>query len=126
MALSPRVRMYSARLRNLRHYYKLLLTPTTDTMGRIFTGTVALFTQNLDASGANQVLLSIIKGGLFDGNIVLVSPKDGPIPKEDSAQHRIYWDHSHEYGAKHLFVFSGCIGWILIEFDVFSMDFDGI
>ena len=50
-------------------------------MGRIFTGTVALFTQNLAASGANQVLLNIIKGGLFDGNIVLVSPKDGPFRK---------------------------------------------
>ena len=50
-------------------------------MGRIFTGTVALFTQNLAVSGANQVLLNIIKGGLFDGNIVLVTPKDGPFRK---------------------------------------------
>eukprot|EP00949_MAST-11_sp_MAST-11-sp1_P000046 g46.t1 len=40
-------------------------------------GTLAVFTQNLAVSGANQVLLNLLKGGLFDGHIVLISPKAG-------------------------------------------------
>ena len=33
--------------------------------------------QNLAVSGANQVLLNIIAGGLHEGNVVLLSPSTG-------------------------------------------------
>lgn len=42
-------------------------------------GTVLLCTQNLAVSGANQVLLTLVKAGLFDGNVVLITPKGGPF-----------------------------------------------
>ena len=45
------------------------------------TGTLAVFAQNLAVSGANQVLLNILKAGYYDGNIILVSPRGGPFAK---------------------------------------------
>ena len=42
-------------------------------------GTVLLCPQNLAVSGANQVLYNIAAGGLYRGNMVLVSPTAGPF-----------------------------------------------
>ncbi|CAJ1440547.1 unnamed protein product [Effrenium voratum] len=42
-------------------------------------GTVLLAPQNLAVSGANQVLHNIVAGNFFRGNIVLVSPSNGPF-----------------------------------------------
>jgi len=42
-------------------------------------GTVLLCPQNLAVSGANQVLHNIAAGGLYRGNMVLVSPTAGPF-----------------------------------------------
>ena len=45
----------------------------------MLSGTCLLCTQNLAVSGANQVLLNVIAGGYWDGNIVLLSPSEGPF-----------------------------------------------
>ena len=45
-------------------------------------GTILLCTQNLAVSGANQVLLNLVEGGLWKGNVVLLSPSSGPFAKE--------------------------------------------
>ena len=45
----------------------------------MLSGTCLLCTQNLAVSGANQVLLNIVAGGYWDGNIVLLSPAEGPF-----------------------------------------------
>ncbi|CEM09910.1 unnamed protein product [Vitrella brassicaformis CCMP3155] len=42
-------------------------------------GTVLLCAQNMAVSGANQVLLNIVEGGLFQGQILLLSPSRGPF-----------------------------------------------
>merc|ERR550514_2048261 len=48
-------------------------------------GTMLLCVQNLAVSGANQVLLNLVEGCVWKGNIVLVSPSLGPFAKEFSA-----------------------------------------
>ena len=45
-------------------------------------GTMLLCAQNLAVSGANQVLLNIVEGSVWAGNIVLLSPSVGPFAKE--------------------------------------------
>lgn len=42
-------------------------------------GTVLLCPQNLAVSGANQVLHNVVAGNLYRGNIILVSPSNGPF-----------------------------------------------
>jgi len=42
-------------------------------------GTILLAPQNLAVSGANQVLHNIVAGNFYRGNIVLVSPSNGPF-----------------------------------------------
>lgn len=41
------------------------------------TGTFVICVQNLDFSGANQVVLNIVHGRMHNSNIVVVSPKAG-------------------------------------------------
>ena len=43
------------------------------------TGTLIICVQNLDFSGANQVVLNIVSGSMHEGNVVVVSPRNGPI-----------------------------------------------
>jgi len=45
-------------------------------------GTMVLCVQNLAVSGANQVLLNLAEGCVWNGNIVLLSPSVGPFAKE--------------------------------------------
>jgi len=45
-------------------------------------GTLVLCTQNLAVSGANQVLLNLVEGTVWNGNVVLLSPTLGPFAKE--------------------------------------------
>jgi len=45
-------------------------------------GTMLLCCQNLAVSGANQVLLNLVEGCVWNGNIVLLSPSQGPFAKE--------------------------------------------
>ena len=47
-------------------------------------GTLLLCVQNLAVSGANQVLLNLVEGHVWRGNIVLLSPSVGPFAKEFS------------------------------------------
>ena len=47
-------------------------------------GTLLLCTQNLAVSGANQVLLNLVEGGVWSGSIALLSPSLGPFAKEFS------------------------------------------
>jgi hypothetical protein len=35
--------------------------------------------QNLDFSGANQIILNIVTGRMHKGNVIIVSPRLGPI-----------------------------------------------
>merc|ERR550514_492725 len=45
-------------------------------------GTMLLCVQNLAVSGANQVLLNLVEGTVWKGNVVLLSPTLGPFAKE--------------------------------------------
>ena len=45
-------------------------------------GTMLLCTQNLAVSGANQVLLNLVEGRCWKGNLVVLSPSNGPFAKE--------------------------------------------
>ena len=45
-------------------------------------GTMLLCTQNLAVSGANQVLLNLVEGTVWKGNLVVLSPSNGPFAKE--------------------------------------------
>jgi len=45
-------------------------------------GTMVLCTQNLAVSGANQVLLNLVEGSIWRGNLVVLSPSLGPFAKE--------------------------------------------
>ena len=45
-------------------------------------GTMLICTQNLAVSGANQVALNIVEGHVWRGNVVLLSPSNGPFAKE--------------------------------------------
>ena len=47
-------------------------------------GTMLLCTQNLAVSGANQVLLNLVEGTVWRGNLVVLSPTTGPFAKEFS------------------------------------------
>ena len=47
-------------------------------------GTMLLCTQNLTVSGANQVLLNLVEGTVWRGNLVVLSPSIGPFAKEFS------------------------------------------
>ena len=38
-----------------------------------------LCTHNLDCSGANQVILNIVQGAIHAGNVVVLSPRLGPM-----------------------------------------------
>jgi len=42
-------------------------------------GTLFICLHNLDYSGANQVILNIIQGSIHLGNVVVLSPKKGPM-----------------------------------------------
>ena len=42
-------------------------------------GTLLICTQNLDFSGANQVILNIVAGTMHEGNVVVLSPVMGPF-----------------------------------------------
>jgi len=42
-------------------------------------GTLVVCVQNLDFSGANQVVLNIVAGSIHHGNIVILSPRLGPL-----------------------------------------------
>ena len=42
-------------------------------------GTTVFCTQNLAVSGANQVLVNLLEGGLIQGLAVILSPHDGPM-----------------------------------------------
>ena len=42
-------------------------------------GSLIICVQNLDFSGANQVILNLIEGGLHEGNVIVVSPRYGPL-----------------------------------------------
>eukprot|EP01041_Mallomonas_annulata_P001611 gene1611-3109_t len=42
-------------------------------------GTLLICTQNLDFSGANQVMLNIVSGTMHEGNVVILSPVMGPF-----------------------------------------------
>merc|ERR550514_117074 len=48
-------------------------------------GTMVLCVQNLAVSGANQVLLNLVEGCVWKGNVVLLSPSLGPFAKEFAA-----------------------------------------
>jgi len=45
-------------------------------------GTMVLCVQNLAVSGANQVLLNLAEGCVWNGNLVVLSPSMGPFAKE--------------------------------------------
>jgi 5'-nucleotidase len=45
-------------------------------------GTMLICTQNLAVSGANQVALNIVEGHVWRGNVVVLSPSNGPFAKE--------------------------------------------
>lgn len=47
-------------------------------------GTMLICTQNLAVSGANQVVLNIVEGQIWRGNVVVLSPSTGPFAKEFS------------------------------------------
>eukprot|EP01040_Poterioochromonas_malhamensis_P014639 gene14639-16232_t len=40
-------------------------------------GTLVICVQNLDFSGANQVVLNIVAGKMHESNVVVLSPKNG-------------------------------------------------
>ena len=42
-------------------------------------GTLLICCQNLDFSGANQVVLNIVAGTMHEGNVVILAPKLGPF-----------------------------------------------
>ena len=42
-------------------------------------GTLVIACQNLDFSGANQVVLNIVTGTMHEGNVVILAPKLGPF-----------------------------------------------
>ena len=42
-------------------------------------GSLVICVQNLDFSGANQVIVNVIEGGLHEGNVIVVSPRQGPL-----------------------------------------------
>jgi hypothetical protein len=42
-------------------------------------GTLLICVQNLDYSGANQVILNIVAGTMHEGNIIIHSPCKGPF-----------------------------------------------
>jgi glycosyltransferase involved in cell wall biosynthesis len=42
-------------------------------------GTLVICCQNLDFSGANQVILNIVAGAMHEGNVVVLTPKMGPF-----------------------------------------------
>eukprot|EP00599_Poterioochromonas_sp_BG-1_P008745 CAMPEP_0173153570 /NCGR_PEP_ID=MMETSP1105-20130129/12939_1 /TAXON_ID=2985 /ORGANISM="Ochromonas sp., Strain BG-1" /LENGTH=635 /DNA_ID=CAMNT_0014069531 /DNA_START=1 /DNA_END=1908 /DNA_ORIENTATION=- len=42
-------------------------------------GTLVICVQNLDCSGANQVVLNLVEGKMHEGNVVVLSPKSGPF-----------------------------------------------
>ena len=46
-------------------------------MGRA--GTLVIACQNLDFSGANQVVLNIVTGTMHEGNVVILAPVLGPF-----------------------------------------------
>ncbi len=43
------------------------------------TGSLVICVQNLDFSGANQVILNTVAGTMHGGNVLVVSPRPGPI-----------------------------------------------
>ena len=43
------------------------------------TGSLIFCVQNLDFSGANQVVLNTIAGIVHEGNVLVVSPRPGPL-----------------------------------------------
>ena len=44
------------------------------------TGSLVICVQNLDFSGANQVVLNTVAGSMHGGgNVIIVSPRQGPI-----------------------------------------------
>ena len=43
------------------------------------TGSLVICVQNLDFSGANQVILNTVAGTMHGGNVIVVSPRPGPI-----------------------------------------------
>merc|ERR550514_2372478 len=54
----------------------------TESKNVALSGTLLLCTQNLAVSGANQVLLNLVEGGVWSGSIALLSPSLGPFAKE--------------------------------------------
>ena len=42
-------------------------------------GTLCICVQNLDFNGANQVILNIVAGSVHQGNVVILSPRLGPL-----------------------------------------------
>lgn len=44
-------------------------------------GTLIVCLHNLDCSGANQVILNIVQGTVHAGNVVILSPRAGPMSK---------------------------------------------
>jgi 5'-nucleotidase len=44
-------------------------------------GRLVFCTQNLAVSGANQILINLLEGTLFDGVVNVLSPRDGPMRK---------------------------------------------
>lgn len=59
------------------HFTSFIITIHKVIMPR--TGTLVVCVQNLDCSGANQIILNILNGRMHESNIIVLAPAKGPF-----------------------------------------------